>query len=191
MKLQQRICILAALLLSPFLVYVVGANLLMLFPNPMYYPPGWEESHLKFDSDEEMVAYCNCLAFDTSGLDVKQVDRALEFEPGGETDQQKWVCLNAEYQFYVESRKLSKIYLKVYFCQLEATESFPNKNKGMYLQMRNIRGIPVQYQRFQDIPCMYDVLFQYGGYTYQVRIDLDDDSEEDTLKEYLTRIIPS
>lgn len=84
----NRFGLLCVILLSPLLLYAVGAWGLMLLPGPVCGPP--EDVMLTFDSDQEMADRCGCLTYDMAGLTVDHASRTLRCLSGGEEDPDRW-----------------------------------------------------------------------------------------------------
>ena len=54
---------------------------------PATSPPGWDETHITFDSDEDMASYCNWLVLDTEGITVTNASRCLTFASSQDLNQ--------------------------------------------------------------------------------------------------------
>lgn len=181
----NRFGLLCVILLSPLLLYAVGAWGLMLLPGPVGHPP--EDVLLTFDSDQEMADRCGCLTYDMAGLTVDSASRTLRCLSGGEEDQDRWIQLDADYTFSGENQPLSSLSVHVYFENRTSTETFPDKNFPQ--QRQKIDGTLVFWQQPQVSPPVYDILFQYNDYTYQLRLELADGADE-SLEACLSPILP-
>ena len=138
----NRFGLLCVILLSPLLLYAVGAWGLMLLPGPVCGPP--EDVMLTFDSDQEMADRCGCLTYDMAGLTVDHASRTLRCLSGGEEDPDRWDQLDADYTFSGENQPLSALSVHVYFENRTSTETFPDQNFPQ--QRQKIDGTLVFWQ---------------------------------------------
>lgn len=152
-------------------------------------PPNWEESHLVFKSDDEMVSYCDCLFFNTTGLRIVDSYRCLEFVPGEFGDKSKWIRLDVFYAISdgtIASSDRNEFSMTVYFEELNESSGFPVRNTE--IQNMVLNGIPIEYHEFEDKKYSFRALFHYGGYTYEVTVYSPEDP--DILLRYLERLVP-
>lgn len=170
-------------LLVIFFIIILLA-LCTLFPAPRPSPPGWDETHISFESDEDMVSYCGCLFFNTDKLNISHSTRCLLFNSAQDYDIGNWSSLEVS---YIISGDDSQFSMFVYPNELSTTDGFPVRN----LEIREIKlnGISIMYQEFKDHLYSYRALFAYDGYTYE--LTLYSPSDPNILIEYLQRVLPS
>lgn len=152
-------------------------------------PPNWEESHLVFKSDDEMVSYCDCLFFNTTGLHIVDSYRCLEFVPGEFGEKSEWIRLDVSYSISddtIASSDRNEFSMTVYFEERNETSGFPVLNTE--IQNMVLNGIPIEYLEFEDMGYSFRALFHYGGYTYEVTVYSPEDP--DILLRYLERLVP-
>ena len=147
-------------------------------------PPGWNETHLVFSSDEDMCAYDEYLVFDTEGLTVSDAYRCLTFDSPQHVDGREWSCLEVSYRMADDDSTVSMF---VYPEVLEETDGFPFRHLDVH-QM-NSDGVSVLYQKLEDQTNSFRALFVYNGYTYEVTVYSPTNS--DVLIDYLHRITAS
>ena len=128
-------------------------------------PPGWDETHIVFESDEAMHAYSDYLVFDTDGLTVSNAYRCLSFDSPQHLDSGSWSCLEASYIMADDSSEFSMF---VYPNELSATDGFPVKNLDIY--EIDVDGLSVMYQEFKDRTYSFRALFVWDGYTYEMTV---------------------
>lgn len=151
-------------------------------------PPNWEESHVVFKSDDEMVSYCDCLFFNTIGLRILDSYRCLEFVPGEFGDKSEWIRLDVSYSIsdgIIASSDRNQFYMTVYFEELNETNGFPVPNTE--IQNMVLNGIPIKYHEFEDMGHSFRALFHYGGCTYEVNVYSPENP--DVLSQYLERLV--
>ncbi len=181
-----------AKILSIFIILAaVRIGIYMFTPKSDTPPPGWEERHLTFDSDQDMADHCDCLSFDTTGLSVENANRSLDFEPNGSNDRGKWERLDAAYSISdgndLAPSHWNQFSMTVYFEELQTTDGFPVR--GLEIQNCIVNNIPIQYQRLSDKEYTFRALFLYDGDTYEVTASSPDHAA--ILWEYLQRLIPT
>ena len=176
------------LIILPFLIIAVALGTSFLwYPSRNVTPPGWDETHISFSSDEDMASYCGCLFFDTSGLDVSSVTRSLAFDSPQDKDEKNWSCLEAAYFISNYGERSSMFTMRVFPKELSETDAFPVQ--GRDVNDADINGVQVKYQEFEDEPYSFRALFVHDGYTYET--DISSPTNPDILTEYLQRLIPA
>lgn len=171
MKNKTILICLSALLLILCIVYYPSSSM----------PPSWGETHILFDSDEEMLAYGDYLTFNTEGLIVSSAYRCLSFESPQHLDLKSWSLLQVSYRID-DTNELSML---VYPNELTTTNGFPVLN--LEIKELNLEGISIQYQEFRDQHHSFRALFISEGYTYELTVYSP--SNPLILNDYLARII--
>lgn len=149
---------------------------------PATSPPGWDETHIIFDSDEDMAAYCDWLILDTEGIMVTNASRCLSFASSQDLNQKNWSFLQVSYLISNDNVELSMF---VYPGDLESTDGFPVNN--LEIDELTVNGVQIMYQKFEVHTNSFRSLFTYNDYTYEVTVSSPTNS--DVLIEYLQRIL--
>lgn len=149
---------------------------------PATSPPGWDETHITFDSDEDMASYCDWLVLDTEGITVTHASRCLSFASSQDLDQKNWSSLEVSYLISNDDVELS---MCVYPGDLESTDGFPVNN--LEIDELTVNGVQILYQKFEDRTNSFRSLFIYNDYTYEVTVYSP--TNADVLIEYLQRIL--
>lgn len=146
-------------------------------------PPLWDETHITFDSDEDMASYCDWLVLDTEELTITHASRCLTFASSQDLNQKNWSFLEVSYLIFNDDVELSMF---VYPGILDSTEGFPVKN--LEVDGLTINGVQIIYQKFEDRTNSFRLLFTYNDYTYEVTVYSP--TNTNVLTEYLHRLIP-
>ena len=146
-------------------------------------PPGWDETHITFASDEDMAAYCDWLVLDTEGLSITHAYRCLSFDLPQDVATQSWSFLQVSYLISNGEAELSML---VYPGSLDRTDGFPVKN--LELQETTVNGTQVLFQEFDDRSNSFRALFPYEAYTYELTVSSP--THGDVLLDSLARILP-
>lgn len=151
---------------------------------PATSPPGWDETHITFDSDEDMASYCNWLVLDTEGITVTNASRCLTFASSQDLNQKNWSFLEVSYLISNDDVELSMF---VYPGDLESTNGFPVNN--LEIDELTVNGVQILYQKFENRTNSFRSLFTYNDYTYEVTVSSP--TNTDVLTEYLQRLLPN
>ena len=157
-----------------------------VFLTPSGSPPGWDETHITFASDEDMAAYGDWLVLDTEGLSITHAYRCLSFDAPQDVDTKTWSLLQVTYHISDGEDGKTVVSMQVYPGRLDRTDGFPVKN--LEEQEETVNGIQVRFQEFDGSSSAFRALFLYGENSYELTVSSP--GRADVLTEILGRILP-